>query len=84
MNNAGIFATLGKKSFLEISGEEWDQVLTVNLKGMFHCCKAVVPLMKKQGKGKIINMSSVAALAGIPGFLQYVSSKGGAGLYPCG
>lgn len=77
VNNAGIFATLGKKSFLEISGEEWDQVLAVNLKGMFQCCKAVVPLMKKQGKGKIINMSSVVALAGIPGFLHYVSSKGG-------
>jgi NAD(P)-dependent dehydrogenase (short-subunit alcohol dehydrogenase family) len=62
---------------MEISSEEWDRVLAVNLKGMFHCCKAVYPQMKKQGKGKIINMSSATVLQGVPNFLHYVSSKGG-------
>jgi NAD(P)-dependent dehydrogenase (short-subunit alcohol dehydrogenase family) len=77
MNNAGIFASLGKKPFLEISSKEWDEVLAVNLKGMFHCCKAVYPQMEKQGKGKIINVTSSSFFQGIPYFLHYVSSKGG-------
>jgi NAD(P)-dependent dehydrogenase (short-subunit alcohol dehydrogenase family) len=77
MNNAGVFAGLGKKPFFEISSEEWDQVLRINLKGMFHCCKAVYPQMKKQGKGKIINVTSSTFFQGVPYFLHYVSSKGG-------
>lgn len=77
INNAGVFATLGKKPFYEISTEEWDRVLGVNLKGMFHCCKAVYPQMKKQGKGKIINITSSTFFQGVPFFLHYVSSKGG-------
>ncbi|MGD0237107.1 MAG: 3-oxoacyl-ACP reductase family protein [Syntrophorhabdales bacterium] len=77
VNNAGVFANLRKKPFHEISDEEWDLVLGVNLKGMFHCCKAVYPQMKKQGKGKIINISSSTFFQGIPFFLHYVSSKGG-------
>ncbi len=77
MNNAGVFAGLGKKPFFEISSKEWDEVLAVNLKGMFHCCKAVYPQMKKQGKGKIINVTSSTFFQGIPYFLHYVSSKGG-------
>jgi NAD(P)-dependent dehydrogenase (short-subunit alcohol dehydrogenase family) len=77
MNNAGVFAGLGKKPFFEISSEEWDQVLSINLKGMFHCCKAVYPQMKKQGKGKIINVTSSTFFQGVPYFLHYVSSKGG-------
>jgi NAD(P)-dependent dehydrogenase (short-subunit alcohol dehydrogenase family) len=77
MNNAGIFASLGKKPFFEISSKEWEEVLSVNLKGMFHCCKAVYPQMKKQGKGKIVNVTSSSFFQGIPYFLHYVSSKGG-------
>jgi NAD(P)-dependent dehydrogenase (short-subunit alcohol dehydrogenase family) len=76
MNNAGVFADLGKKPFFEISSQEWDRVLAVNLKGMFHCCKAVYPQMKKQGKGKIINVTSSTFFQGVPYFLHYVSSKG--------
>jgi len=77
INNAAIFANLGKKSFLEISSEEWDEVMGINLKGTFLCCKAVYPQMKKQGKGKIINITSSTFFMGVPYFIHYVSSKGG-------
>ena len=51
--------------------------MAVNVKGLFHCVKAVYPAMKQQGKGKIINISSGTALSGSPFFLHYVSSKAG-------
>ena len=75
VNNAGFVP--GKKPFYEISSDEWDQVLGINLKGMFLCCKAVYHQMKKQGKGKIINVSSETFLVGVPYFSHYVASKGG-------
>jgi NAD(P)-dependent dehydrogenase (short-subunit alcohol dehydrogenase family) len=77
INNAAIFATIVKRPFYEISAEEWDKVMAVNLKGPFLCAKAVFPQMKKQGKGKIINVSSGAFYKGLPNFLHYVVSKGG-------
>ena len=77
VNNAAIFAAIVKKPFYEISAEEWNQVIGVNLKGAFLCCKAVYPQMKKQGKGKIINISSGTFFRGLPLFLHYVTSKGG-------
>lgn len=77
VNNAAMFVSVEKKPFFEISSDEWDRVLAVNLKGMFLCCKAVYPQMKKQGMGKIINVSSSTVLMGVPYFLHYVSSKGG-------
>src|SRR4030042_728283 len=58
VNNAALFANLLKKPFWEIPVQEWDAVMAVNLKGPFLCSKAVYPQMKKQGKGKIINISS--------------------------
>lgn len=77
VNDAGVFATLGRKPFYEIPADEWDHVLRINLKGMFLCSKAVYPYMKAQGKGKIINITSSTFFEGIPGFAHYVSSKGG-------
>ena len=77
INNAAIFATIVKSPFYEISAEEWDEVMAVNLKGSFLCAKAVFPQMKRQGKGKIINVSSGAFYKGLPNFLHYVVSKGG-------
>jgi NAD(P)-dependent dehydrogenase (short-subunit alcohol dehydrogenase family) len=77
INNAAVFVNLGKKPFFEISEEEWDRVMAINLKGTFLCCKAVYPQMKKQGKGKIINISSSTFFGGVPYFLHYVASKGG-------
>ena len=77
VNNAALYTAIKKKPFSEISGEEWDKVMAVNLKGLFLCIQAVYPAMKKQGKGKIINISSGTALGGTPFFLHYVTSKAG-------
>ncbi|MFB3886600.1 MAG: SDR family NAD(P)-dependent oxidoreductase [Thermodesulfobacteriota bacterium] len=77
INNAAIFANIVKKPFYEITGKEWDEVIRVNLKGIFLCCKAVYPQMKKQGKGKIINVASGTFFKGSPDFIHYVTSKGG-------
>jgi 3-oxoacyl-[acyl-carrier protein] reductase len=77
INNAALFASLGTKPFMEISTKEWDMVMAVNLKGLFFCCKAVVPIMKTQKKGKIINTSSDSWKMGRPGYLHYVTSKAG-------
>ena len=77
INNAAVFANLGKKLFMEISADEWDKVICINLKGVFLCCKAVYPQMKKQGKGKIINISSSTFFSGVPYYIHYVTSKGG-------
>ena len=77
VNNAAFFANIVKKPFHEISASEWDKVISVNLKGPFFCAKAVYPQMKKQGKGKIINISSGTWYAGVPFFLHYVTTKAG-------
>ncbi len=77
VNNAGLYTAIKKKPFTEISSEEWDKVMAVNLKGLFLCVQAVYPTMKKQGKGKIINISSGTVLGGTPFFLHYVTSKAG-------
>ncbi len=77
VNNAAIYSTLTRKSFMEITGEEWDQVMAVNLRGMLFCSQAVFPYMKQQQYGKIINISSSSILKGSPHFLHYVTSKAG-------
>ncbi len=77
INNAAVFATIKLKPFFEISAQEWDQLMQVNLKGTFLCCKAVYLQMKKQGSGKIINVSSGTFFKGMPYFIHYVTSKGG-------
>lgn len=77
VNNAGLYSALKKKNFMEIAVDEWDSVMAVNVKGLFLCVKAVYPAMKRQGRGKIINISSGTALNGSPFFLHYVSSKAG-------
>jgi 3-oxoacyl-[acyl-carrier protein] reductase len=61
VNNAGI---IRRGSIETVTEEEWDQVIAVNLKGTFNCCKSVVELMKRQRAGKIINVSSVAGKTG--------------------
>ena len=77
INNAALFTALGKKPFHQITADEWDRVQAINVKGTFLCCKAVYPQMKKQGKGKIINISSATFHQGVPYFIHYVTSKGG-------
>lgn len=76
INNASIFATLTLKPFTQISNDEWDAVMRVNVRGPFQATKAVLPSMKKNGRGKVINISSGTALRGAPMFPHYVSSKG--------
>ncbi|MBW1801180.1 MAG: 3-oxoacyl-ACP reductase FabG [Deltaproteobacteria bacterium] len=77
INNAGIFSTIKLKPAEEISVQEWDQLMGVNLRGVFLCCKAVIPFMKKQKQGKIINISSATVFMGKPWYIHYVSSKAG-------
>lgn len=75
INNAGI---LGPYFSVEEYPEDlWDQVIAVNLKGTFLCCKAVIPIMKKQKKGSIVNIASVAGKEGNANMAPYSASKGG-------
>ena len=75
VNNAAIYVSIHRRPFYEISTEEWDRVTAVNIKGVFLCAKAVLPAMREQGGGKIINVSSNTVMAGTPNFLHYVASK---------
>jgi len=77
VNNAGLYTTIKKRSFVELPLEEWDQIIAVNLKGQFLCAQAVYPAMQRQGKGKIINISSGTIFSGSPQFVHYVTSKAG-------
>lgn len=74
VNNAGV---IRDAQLLKLSEEDFDLVLDVNLKGIFNCAQAVAPLMCEQGKGKIINATSVVALYGNFGQTNYVASKAG-------
>ncbi len=76
VNNAAVFAALAMKPFAQIPNDEWDLVMRVNVRGPFQAAKAVAPSMKRNGRGKIINISSGTVLRGAPMFLHYVSSKG--------
>ncbi|MCG2790571.1 MAG: SDR family oxidoreductase [Actinomycetia bacterium] len=75
VNSAGILFTT---RFEDITEEEWDKVINVNLKGTFICCKAVVPFMKKNKWGRIINISSLAGkTVSTSGGAHYTASKAG-------
>jgi NAD(P)-dependent dehydrogenase (short-subunit alcohol dehydrogenase family) len=76
VNNAAMFTNLTLKPMEQIDVDEWDQVMAVNVRGVFLCCQAVIPHMRQQGKGKIINIASGTLLSGSPNFLHYVTSKG--------
>lgn len=76
INNAAIFASIQFKPFTELSNEEWDAVMRVNARGPFQATKAMLPSMQKNGRGKIINISSGTFLRGAPMFCHYVASKG--------
>jgi NAD(P)-dependent dehydrogenase (short-subunit alcohol dehydrogenase family) len=79
LNNAAIYVTqkLWKGPVEELEIGEWDRVLEVNLKGVFLCCKAVVPIMKRQKSGKIINIASGTFFSGSGNMPHYTSAKGG-------
>ena len=77
INNAAMYKGISRKGIMEIPVDEWDRLMTVNLKGLFLCCRAVIPQMIEQKKGKIINMTSEVAFTGSKGMIHYVTSKGG-------
>ncbi len=76
VNNAGLYASLAMRPFTEIPLEEWRQVMDVNVASMFLACRAVVPVMRDRGGGKIVNISSGTPFRGVPFLLHYVTSKG--------
>ena len=76
INNAAYFMSVWKGPFWEMTVEEFDKAMAVNVRGSWLCAKAVVPYMQRQKKGKIINISSSVALTGNPNYIHYVTSKG--------
>jgi len=76
VNNAAVYASLQLKPFEEIDVAEWDKVMAVNVRGPFVCAKAVVPFMRRNSYGRIVNISSGTPFKGTPNMLHYVTSKG--------
>ena len=76
VNNAAVFATLRPTPLDAIPEAEWDRVMAVNVKGIWNCVRAVVPAMRAQGGGRIVNVASAIAHKGTAGLLHYVTSKG--------
>jgi 3-oxoacyl-[acyl-carrier protein] reductase len=79
VNNAAVFATvpMSRAPFDQIDPGEWDRMMAVNLRGTWLASRAVIPHMRKQGYGKIINISSGTALKGSASRIHYVTSKAG-------
>jgi NAD(P)-dependent dehydrogenase (short-subunit alcohol dehydrogenase family) len=76
VNNAGLYASLAMRPFTEIPVDEWRRVMDVNVLSMFLTSRAVVPVLRDQGGGKIVNISSGTPFRGVPFLLHYVTSKG--------
>jgi NAD(P)-dependent dehydrogenase (short-subunit alcohol dehydrogenase family) len=76
VSNAAVFATLKPTPFEVIAEPEWDRVMAVNVKGIWNCARAVAPVMRAQGGGRIVNVASAIAHKGTAGLLHYVTSKG--------
>jgi 3-oxoacyl-[acyl-carrier protein] reductase len=76
VNNAAIYYGLQMKPFDEIGVDEWRRLMSVNVDSLFYCTRAVVPQMRKQGGGRIINMTSGAFHLPVPGIAHYITSKG--------
>ena len=72
VNNAGVSK---EASFMALSLSDWDHLLSVNLKGVIHCIRAVLPGMQKRKAGTIINIASAAGLRGLPGSAAYSAAK---------
>jgi NAD(P)-dependent dehydrogenase (short-subunit alcohol dehydrogenase family) len=74
VNNAGTFFSA---NFAELSDEQWDGILSANLKSQFLCAQAAAPIMKQQGRGRIINLSSLGGILAWPKYTHYCVSKAG-------
>jgi NAD(P)-dependent dehydrogenase (short-subunit alcohol dehydrogenase family) len=75
INNASL-ARVARTPVTELGSDEWDRYFAVNVRGMFECVKAVVPIMRRQNYGKIVNITSGTVWSGPPNMLHYVSTKG--------
>ena len=75
INNAALFGALKGGRFDAIDETEWDAAMAVNVKGVWNCCKAVVPALRAVGGGSIVNIASLAATYGMPYGLHYTTSK---------
>ncbi len=75
INNAAYYSQINRSAFDEVSVAEWDRTFEVNVRGAWLACCAVVPHMRAQGSGKIINISSTTCFKGTAGFPHYVASK---------
>jgi NAD(P)-dependent dehydrogenase (short-subunit alcohol dehydrogenase family) len=76
VNNAGMYSSIVPRPFEQIDIEEWRRLFEVNVFGLMRCCQAVVPHMRAQGGGRIVNIISGTPFRGIPFMLHYVASKG--------
>lgn len=75
VNNAALYGALRGGRFDAIAEPDWDAAMAVNVKGVWNCCKAVVPALRQAGGGSIVNMASLAATYGMPFALHYTTSK---------
>lgn len=75
VNNAGIVGP--NKPLVEVTEEEWDQVMAIDLKAVFMCTRAVLPIMLKNRYGRIVNVASIAGKEGNPNLAPYSSAKAG-------
>ena len=75
INNAALYGALHGGRFDQIDEAEWDAAMAVNVRGIWNCCKAAVPAMRKAGAGSIVNIASLAATYGMPYGLHYTTSK---------
>lgn len=76
VNNAALFGKLHMQPFTDISNEEWDLVMTVNVRGTWQTIKAALPALRQAGGGSIVNISSATTFKGSPVLAHYVASKG--------
>lgn len=77
VNNAAIFSTIAMKPFWDIPVEEWDRLMSVNLRGPWLLTRALLPALRAAGGASIVNVGSDAVWLGRPGYLHYIASKGG-------
>lgn len=77
VNNAAVFSTITMKPFWEITDDEWDAVLAVNLRGPWLLVSELLPLLRRSDSASVVNIGSDAVALGRPGYLHYVAGKGG-------
>jgi 2-dehydro-3-deoxy-L-rhamnonate dehydrogenase (NAD+) len=75
VNNAGIAGRAAP--LLEVTEEDWDTMMAVDLKSMYYCCRAVLPHMLARGRGSIVNVASIAGKEGNPNMIPYSTAKAG-------